>query len=492
MSKLLKSSAVYVLLGFLPVAINFLLAPVYTAVLPPVEYAIIGISTLFQTFLTFFLSFSLDGALTRIYFDYKTKEEQRNLLGTLIIATSVISAAVFLLLLFFGNAIFTVAFKSPDFTFTRLGIWVFLTTFAQVIYLLFLGFYRNEENLKAYSFWSIVFFVLPVLGILAGLLFFRSGPSGAIIGRGIGSLLTVVGMLIHFYRRRAPKFVSSYLRVSLKYSLPLIPYQIMFAAFSNIDRIILERFFLQHEFGVYNFAAMVSGLVPIFMNSMANALNPRIYKSLSGSTQSEEVRILNQLNLLGTAFVICCCIALVVPAMRIFISGSYSGSYPYVGLLFLAYLPYTHYLVYTVPLFYFGRTRSFPVISFVALVTGVLFNLVFLRYLGIWSVCISLFVIRVMQLAVARFFTRRYDYAILGYIKQKKNILSSLVITSCYALILYFNYRFGLLPVDVVNLVPLLVFALLCSLYYRSEISMVCRNLRPLLQPFLAKLRGHG
>jgi O-antigen/teichoic acid export membrane protein len=80
----LQKAFVYILVGFLPVAANFFLAPVYTRFLAPEEYALIGTAILFQSFLTFFLSLSLDGAFSRLYFDHdKDPAQKHTLLSTL-------------------------------------------------------------------------------------------------------------------------------------------------------------------------------------------------------------------------------------------------------------------------------------------------------------------------------------------------------------------------------------------------------------------------
>ncbi|HMJ47605.1 MAG TPA: oligosaccharide flippase family protein [Ferruginibacter sp.] len=474
---LIRSTLVYVAIGFLPVAANFLLAPVYTKFLKPDEYALIGLATLFQTFLTFFLSLSLDGAFSRIYFDYEKKPALKHaVLSTLIISVILISAIVFGLLFLLGNQLFSLVFTNQIFRFTNFGYWVVINTFCNIIFLFFALLYRNEEKLRKFTALNLLFFFIPVVGTLTGLMLFDKGALGAIIGRSIASLLFIVVLLGLYFKMHKPVIKTSYLKKALKFSLPLIPYQLMFAGFSNLDRFILERNFTLHDFGVYNFAVMVTGLVPVFLNALSNATNPRIFRELANNGNLEIVRKYNYLNLFFSTAVICISVAAVVPTMRLLINKDYSDSYIYFGTLFLSFLPYLHYLIYNVPLFYFGKTGAFPVIAFFALISGIIFNKLFIPYLGIWSVCLSLYAIRIIQGVVAYGYIKYYKYDSLIYVKQLNGLCTSFIIIGVYNFLLWGHYKFDISSIDVINLTPLVLLILIGPFFYKNETAFLLKH----------------
>lgn len=478
---LIRNTVVYVAVGFLPVAANLLLAPVYTSYLEPDEYALIGLATLFQTFLTFFLSFSLDSAFSRIYFDYEKKGRSKyHVLGSLMIAVSIISLIAFGVLWFSGNALFSLLFTNSEFTFTGYGSWVLVTTFSNIIYLFFAVYYRNEEKPSYFILLSILFFIIPVAGTLAGLIWLKEGAHGAITGRAIGSIVFVVALLTGFLIKQRPEFRLSYLKTALKFSLPLVPFQIMFAAFSNVDRFVLERYFTAFDFGVYNFAVMVTGVIPVFLNAVGNATNPRIFRILGGGGTTLQVKRINNMTLLLSTAVICMCVAGVVPAMKLIINPSYSDSYVYIGTLFISFLPYLHYLVYNIPLFYFGKTKVFPLIAFFALVAGITANIFLVPHIGLWSVCVSLYIIRGVQALTAYFFVRRNHYHKEDYIRQKGPWLTTGIIILTYNALLAGNITYDLVPVEILNLLPLALLIICAPLFYTSEISSILSGLRKL------------
>jgi O-antigen/teichoic acid export membrane protein len=478
---------VYVAIGFLPVAANFLLAPVYTRFLQPEEYALVGLATLFQTFLTFFLSLSLDGAFSRLYFDYEKKAAlKHSVLSTLLIAVILMSVVVAGLLFLFGNQMFAFIFSNKIFRFTNFGYWVVISTFCNVIFVFFALLYRNGEKLKKFTVLNLLFFFIPVTGTLVGLILFRKGAIGAIIGRAVASLLFITVLLISYFNINKPRFKLRYFKQAIRFSLPLIPYQLMFAGFSNLDRFVLERNFTLHDFGVYNFAVMVTGLVPVFLNALGNATNPKIFRELANNGNLETVRKYNYLNLFLSTFIICLSIAFIVPAMRLIINKDYSDSYIYFGTLFLSFIPYLHYLIYNVPLFYFGKTNVFPVIALVALMAGLVFNKLFISYLGIWTVCLSLYVIRLVQAAVAYFYMTRYQYHKLPYIRHNNSLLCSFIIILVYNALLFLHFHFKSISIDLINISPLLCFLMLSLLIYKPELKLLKRVVKGV--PYLSLL----
>jgi len=474
MSKLFKNTIAYLLIGFLPVAANFLLAPIYTRFLSPDQYALVGIATLFQTFLSFFLSLSLDVAFSRLYFDYEKKLKLKYaLLSTLLLAVVIISIFIFILLFFIGDDLFAMLLNNRVFRFSNFGYWVVITTFSNVIFLFFALLYRNEERIKKFIFWNMTFFFIPVAGTLAGLIILREGAMGAIAGRAIGSVLVIGLLLFHYFIFNVKVIKLNYLRRAIKYSFPLIPYGLMFAAFSNIDRIFLERSFSTHDFGVYNFAIMITGLIPIFLNALTNAISPTIYRELTNTKDHSKIRTFNYLTIFVTTGIICICVACVVPAMELFINHEYADAYPYIGTLFLSFLPYLHYLIYTLPLSYYGKTKAFPVISFFALLGGIFFNYLFIPFLGIWAVCLSLYVIRAIQLLVAYLYAILNKFHVFYYLIQTKAIVGSVLIVIVYNVLLILHYLFRIIPIEIINLVPVVVFILLSIFIYNKEVKAI-------------------
>ena len=141
---LARNTSVYLLLGFLPIASNFFLAPVYTAYLKPEQYALVGIATLFQTFATFFVSLSLDGAYNRLFFKYHGDvDKSKQLISSLLIVVCSTTLIVWGLLSFVGNDLFMFLLKNREFRFSNFGWWVLITTFSNVLFSFYCAYFSQ-------------------------------------------------------------------------------------------------------------------------------------------------------------------------------------------------------------------------------------------------------------------------------------------------------------------------------------------------------------
>ena len=74
MSKTFKNTIIYVSLGFISPAVNFLLIPLYTNYLSPEQYGIITIAVVFQATLNILIGLGLVGTYHRFYYDYNNQE----------------------------------------------------------------------------------------------------------------------------------------------------------------------------------------------------------------------------------------------------------------------------------------------------------------------------------------------------------------------------------------------------------------------------------
>ena len=68
-SRVILSLGLYTLLGFAPLAVNFLVLPVYTARLVPSEFGRLAVVNVAHSFLSLFITVGVDTGYGRLYFD---------------------------------------------------------------------------------------------------------------------------------------------------------------------------------------------------------------------------------------------------------------------------------------------------------------------------------------------------------------------------------------------------------------------------------------
>ncbi len=474
--QLIKSSSIYILLGFLPLGVNFLLAPVYTFYLPPEEYAIVGLANLAKVFLTIFIGLGLDSGFSRFYFQYyKRSQLVHALLSTIIVTILLIGAVIGIFLYFFGDFIFSLAFKNEAFTFSKYGLLVFITTIVAIVHTMFLIYYRNQENIKAYAVVSLSFFFLSVTGILLGIIYFEAGALGSIAGRMIGSTFLVIILCSIYFTNKKVYVKLKYLKPILKYCLPIIPYLILLAGFNALDRIMVERFFSLAELGKYNFAFMLSSTTSVLLYSIFNALSPRIYKLLTedADKHGKQVRKINTVFLLVVVAYISIAIALVIPILNIFVDDSYFEISNYISILFIIYIPQIYYVIFTIPIFFYKRTKILPTISLIAISFGIASNLYFIPILGIYGVCLSVFITKFAQFGAAYYFISKYGYSKKEYMQLGKSVLLSATVLIVFMAIFVYNFFCNNLSSYLVNAVPLIILIISIPLFFKGEITRI-------------------
>jgi O-antigen/teichoic acid export membrane protein len=429
---LVRSSGIYVILGFLPLGINVLLAPVYTYYLSPEDYGIIGLAQIFNGVISVFLGAGMNQAYARFYFDDRNRKSGKmNLLIMTVSLILFIILAIFPFLWLIGDRVFDVFLQNSVFRFTNYGFIVYITASATVLVGVFQSFFRNEEKPLRYSILSLSFFFLSLAGILLGVVYFEAGAMGNILGRAIGTGAVASVVLLLFYLSSKWKFDFDQVKPMLLYGLPLIPYALLLILFNALDRWVVEHYFGLKTLGFYNFAFVLASSVSVFLYSFYNAVSPRVFKILTSQMDRDKISYQVRLNLelFSMAVLIFIAVALLAtPAfLEFFISDQYQVIQPYLGLLFVAYILQLYYVIYTIPFYFEKRTRVLPLIAFLSLVFGALSYYLAVDNFGFYGIIIGLFATKLVQVISTLLLVRIQGKFRLDYLKLNRIHVSSVL-----------------------------------------------------------------
>ena len=97
LKKLAEHSAIYGVADVVPYLINFLLLPVFTTYLAPVDYGALSLLLLFGVLTKILFRSGLDAGFFRIYYERKTDRDRKLLATTLFTAAITVSAFGFAL-----------------------------------------------------------------------------------------------------------------------------------------------------------------------------------------------------------------------------------------------------------------------------------------------------------------------------------------------------------------------------------------------------------
>jgi O-antigen/teichoic acid export membrane protein len=195
----------------------------------------------------------------------------------------------------------------------------------------------------------------------------------------------------------------------LRYGWRLVLYSTITLAFNSVDKLVVEQFFNLEALGIYGFAYLIARVVEILINALNNVVNPQVYRLLkkddSGSLNS--IRSLLNSSSIAVFALMAAMIACAAPLIHWFINPRYHEVVFYLPLLIVSYIPRLYFIYYSIPLFYYHKTKVLPLQSSFSLLLGVAYNLLLLPFLGIYGVCIALFLTRLTQCLMAYYICQR-------------------------------------------------------------------------------------
>ena len=477
MKDLIKSSTIYILLGFLPTAVNFIMVPLLTTYLTKEEYGLLSISALFQGIIAIFLNIGLDAAFARYYFNvYKKRKLLHAYYSTVLLTVLGLSILLFGLLLILGDPFLEFVFKNNRYHFSDYGVITFVLSLATILHTIILSYYRNEENLKMYSLFSIITLAFTVTGILIGVVWFNKGAYGNILGRSIAFSGIVLLYLVWYFRNRRFIIRWEYLKSMLQYGAPFVPYLIILLMNSGLDQWMMERKFSLAQLGEYNFGFQLASLVSVFIYAVFNAISPRLYKLMSENNPIHDAEIgnLNKLFHFIVVFAIVGELAIISPFTTLLIKNTaYHSMLSYIPLLIISWLPHLYYMIYVVPIMFYNKTRFLPLITTVSLAVGLVSNLLLIPIWGVIGVCASAIIIKITSFVVTIIVGKQLKILEPKHFVLGKNHVLAFLVFSSFIAVYLINDSLNQHNRIWINLLPLLVFFVYSAIVFRKEVNLV-------------------
>lgn len=466
---LIKNTAYYSIGSILPKIGAFIFLPIYLKYLTPAEYGIITSLQVLNAVLIILFTLSLPRALYRLYYDYKTENEQKRLIGTVLI--SVISIALFslILILLFRNQVSQI-YKSIDF---------YPYFFYAVLSVFFLAFLTIPQVLlqikeKAVTFVSlnVSFFFFKSTLVLVYIMVLKEGALGYLKAEVISDVIFIP--IYYLTIRKSIKFSFNYtmLRSLLVFSLPIIPGILSAWVLNLSDRIFLERYFSTSDVGIYSLGYQIAGLVLLFTTAFKSAYDPYFYKIANTKTREEASVILYKTNhvflviLILSTFVIS---FFSKEAIVIFFNSTYYPAIQIVPLVSLGYLFSQNSALLNVMVYQEKKTKVIMYLTIISAITNIGLNFLLIPVLGIIGAAIT------TVLSYGVLFILTYNYAKKYYFipfnwGQLLPILISCIILSLGFYFLDISNIFLSLGIKILVSFTILLFF---ALKYKSQIFQI-------------------
>lgn len=287
----MKHTLIYTFLGILPPIISFVLLPVFLKYLTTNEYAILSISNAFFAVFSIILNLKVDQAFRHIYFfEPDNMSKQLALFRSLFNFQIIIFCFWTLVMYLCGDLFFHLAFKN-NFSFFPYTFIMMLSLFVSMLNGFYFLYLQNKFEAKKYSLYFIVNILLtPTLQLLC-IKIFKLGFLWFLFSSLCANLIML--LLIIFNNRQLFKieFSKPVIKEALLFSLPFIPFLILYNLENQLDRFFIEKFLTLEDLVRYSVLLSISSTIFILFNSLDNAIRPELFSILSKKTDGFELLI---------------------------------------------------------------------------------------------------------------------------------------------------------------------------------------------------------
>jgi O-antigen/teichoic acid export membrane protein len=482
----LKNTAVYTILGFLPLSFSLIFTPIYTQYLSKEDYGLLNLFTIISGLLIPFFSLGIDQAFGYLYWDYhKDKKKFSALISTTFLLVFATGFIIICLGVLCGPWLMTTFVKNGE----RFTLWPFLALsfvypFFMIINRVLLSYYRNEENIKKYALLNLSSLFIITAGSIIGVIALNKEAVGAVEGRTIGFCLIVLAFIIYEIKKIGAVFNKNIAIPLLKLGGPLFFSTLVGSLAYVLDRIIVEQLDTLEMLGVYGFSVTIASVIEILLAALSNSFVPSIYKNILDENEAQYENIHFQLFIYAysiMAFVVML-IAIITPFVTIFISHNFIGSIQFIPLLCLSFIPRCFTQIFSLKFYKQKKTTYVLLLNVIYLASIFILGIIFYNYFGVKGVALSVFLTSLNNMFFAYRLSKKIDPFLFRF--NKLFLLFLLITISVFAIYLipqaYTNQY-------IIYFIPLSMFMIASIIIVKKECLLIKKNIFLAFNKFIKK-----
>lgn len=493
--KVVENSVLYVFSSLLVKAMGFLLLPIYTLFLTPDEYGLTNLVNSFTNVAVFIVGFSLYSAIVRFVADYKHDQELlKNFYGT--IMTFIIASGVFFTVLgvIFSNAISQLFFDGVEF-FPIVILALLLMVFMS-LHSMHQAMLQGMQKGRKLTVLNLIVFLLTagLKVLLMGV--FDMGAVGFVLAQVIINLGYAIYIYVDLRRQGLIRLGidKDVLRMSLKYSIPLMPHNLSTRIAVLASRIFINNAGALADVGLYSIATQFGALIDTVQVAVNRAFQPWFFDVLNRNdeTSRKDAIDMSTFLLIIYSFIYMFIGLFSQEVVILMTSPSYTMAWTVIPILVVGYSIKSIYYFYVNVLMYYKKATKK---LFIATVTGSLLDILFafllVPYLGMYGSAISFLISKVIMVSIVVSISNKVDKIGYSVVEMLKTILPSLAFM---VVGLYFSYTNYIDVFSWINLsYKLLILILYTAYVYFNNRKMIKGILsRDLLKKIVSKKRKKG
>lgn len=394
--------------------LNIITIPIYTAFLTPSDFGLIALNAIVTSFGGIIANLGLDNFANRLEIKYFNKPE---ILGKslfwIFLVNILFSCIICLALTFIPYQIYRFFYQGnslPRFYLYLIPIW---TVFIQRIIIFYQHYQINLQQASSYAKLNLVMQLSNFAVLIPGFLIFHFSLPGYMVATFAVQLLFAALIAIFWMPKivKIDKKYARYIRVGLRYGLPLHFQGYISAIQDYLDRFLILKNISISSLGLYALSNTVANNYLMLSQSTHYALNPELYKKLDQKEFSKDTAYFYRIclfyfmviALIGFAFSVISKEVIVILADK-----KFHEAYKIIPLIIAGYLFQDMNTVYnTTRVFIKNKTRFMAVVSYIAVLVKSIFLFILIPLLGIWGAAVAFVIFHLCNFVLYRWYADR-------------------------------------------------------------------------------------
>lgn len=276
MNNFSKNLFLYLLPTLVGAIIPIVTLPIITKYISLHEFGIYSLILVYSIFISGIANFGLTAGFEREYFSINDNEKRIGLLYTTLLVVFLTNFFFIIITIAYRETISGILLRTREYG--KLIVIATLSSGIQSLKFYFLIYFKNENNAKLYSWYTIDENLLSTAISMTLIVFFHQGVFGLIIGQLVAGSIIFIILMVNFLRKHPFKCNFSDFESSLKISLPLTP-KIFFGVIgSQFDKFLIGLMNSVGGAGIYSLGQKISNLSYTFLTALQNIFSPKVYK----------------------------------------------------------------------------------------------------------------------------------------------------------------------------------------------------------------------
>jgi O-antigen/teichoic acid export membrane protein len=470
----LKSSFIYSFIGALPLASSFILFPFLTVYLTTNDVGLVAFYIVFTTLFQIILNFGLDNYISISFVNHKDNVvKQKETISSSVFLLLVVGLFFTILFFFTGEYIFRLfdplfKNKTEGFQFFPWGFYCVLTAFFNSVFKSYTNLLIHQQRPMRFFWCNITNFVLTVSISLGGLFMFPYTLIGPMYGRLLSGLGIFIIALILFGKEYGFKYHGVHLKEIFRFCYPMAIYFLIGWLLANVDKYILQYFTDTPTVAILAAAVYCTQILEFFQNGLASAIFPKIYSIWNQTKVTESTpevnRYYNGLTL-ASITVLPVFLILMPYAVILFVKNpDYYACFYILPIMTIGFITRGLQSMFYTPLLYFQKTKSIPKVYFISAIFQIILNIILIKYFGILGVAITIVIVKIIQVILLYFESRKV-------FTFKFNIGKQIVLPLVYLILVVVLFPFTTeLNRVYISLIQLIIVFLLSYALFKKDI----------------------